>query len=391
MLPLDKIKDVSLLAERLKEANSFHAVPALMKKVIDHIRLNESSGDYRGITKIFIGGDYVPTDILKEIRSVFTQACIYVLYGPTESTVFVTANYYNRDVDVTRFQGSNIGKPNSNGLIYILNKQKHLVPIGVVGEIFVGGSCLARGYLNNEKLTNDKFVKNPFRDNERMYSTGDMGRWLPDGTIEFKGRIDEQVKIRGFRIELGEIETALGEIESIEGALVVVRKNAEGENELYAYLISHNKLNVSEIRFRLGRFLPAYMIPSHFIQLDSFPLNSNGKIDKKNLPYMAEHVLSVASEYLAPRDEYEEKIMVVWKELLDKERIGVRDNFFELGGHSLKVTQLISRMNKLFLVKLNIQEIYTNPTIESISDQVKFIVNQNKQRDNKKHLTKIEL
>ncbi|MBB5624283.1 acyl carrier protein, partial [Pedobacter cryoconitis] len=221
--------------------------------------------------------------------------------------------------------------------------------------------------------------------------TGDLGRWLPDGNIEFTGRKDDQVKIRGYRIELGEIENVLFGHQEIESAVVLARQDMTGEKNLVAYIVPKQKIEPLDVRDYLIRILPAYMVPLHYIILDSLPLTANGKIDKKLLPDPGSDGLSSKVDYVAPRNETEEKLILIWQDLLGREVVGVRDSFFDIGGHSLKVTQLISRINISFGVRLNIQSVFKEPTIESIADHIVFILDQNEQRQTRDGLIEIEI
>jgi hypothetical protein len=284
-----------------------------------------------------------------------------------------------------------IGKPISNSTAYILDSRHQLVPIGITGEICVGGNGLARGYLNQPELTAQKFINNPFRTGERMYRTGDLGRWLPNGDIEFIGRADNQVKVRGNRIELGEIESVLQTHSDIDSAVVIARDTKQSEKELVAYMVANRKLDLKEIRACLARSLPAFMLPDHYVQLGELPLSPNGKIDRDKLPDPEGRALEADTGYIAPRNETEEKLALIWQEVLNRKRIGMQDNFFESGGNSLKALQVVARINTVFLVHINIKNIFRDPTIENIATQVHFIINQDKQKKNKTDLVQIEI
>ncbi|MDP1815334.1 MAG: non-ribosomal peptide synthetase, partial [Leadbetterella sp.] len=226
-------------------------------------------------------------------------------------------------------------------------------------------------YLNQEELTSEKFIASPFKEGERLYKTGDLGRWLPDGNIEFIGRKDNQVKIRGYRIELGEIEQALLKSEQIEAAIVLAKENQKNEKELVAYITAKEKQNTSELRSYLKKLLPEYMVPSHYVQLDSFPMTSNGKIDRKSLPDPQGLDLVNGVEYVTPRNEIEEKLAKIWQEVLHRENIGIKDDFFALGGHSLKIIKVINQINKQFGLKYDLKGVYAEPTIESMAQKIK--------------------
>jgi acyl carrier protein len=258
------------------------------------------------------------------------------------------------------------------------------VPVGVIGEICIGGAGLARGYLNQGELTKEKFIENPFKEGERMYKTGDLGRWTKDGKIEFIGRKDDQVKIRGYRIELGEIEHALLKNQQIEAVFVLTKENQNNEKELVAYITAKEQQNTSELRAFLKEILPEHMLPAYYVQLESLPLTSNGKIDKKSLPDPEGLGLASGIEYVAPRNEIEEKLVKIWEKVLQRENIGVKDDFFALGGHSLKALLLRSAVKNEFNLKLDIRNLFQNTSIELFAKEVERIswLSDGKEKDN---------
>jgi acyl carrier protein len=260
-----------------------------------------------------------------------------------------------------------IGRPIANTQIYILDPHLNPVPIGVVGELHSGGVGLARGYLNRRELTAQKFVANPFSDQPgaRLYKTGDLARYLPDGNIEFLGRIDNQVKIRGFRIELGEIEFVLGQHPTVQSSVVVVQEDTPGDKRLVAYAVGQQgeSFDAAEIRKYLKQKLLEYMIPSAFVLLDEFPLTPNGKVDRKALPAPNQDRPELGNIYQAPRTPVEEALASIWCELLNVDRVGIQDSFFELGGHSLLATQVISRMRNAFSIEVPLRQMFDAPTI----------------------------
>ncbi|MHA7060181.1 non-ribosomal peptide synthetase [Aquimarina sp. M1] len=338
--------DVNLLTEFLREHKITHTyLPTKIceELIIQNIQLEN--------TKILTGGEALklPKDI--------NNHRIYNNYGPSENTVVTTS------FDLNDRTGENIpiGRPIDNTQVYIISKNIELQPIGVVGEICISGDGLSRGYLNRPQLTEEKFITNPFSKEGRLYKTGDLGRWLPDGTIEFLGRKDDQIKIRGYRIELGEIESVILSQTKMK-QVIVLAKEIEGNTLLVAYYINDRKVNKQELRTTIGKELPEYMIPNYFIQLDELPLTSNGKIDKKALPEVEEKDI-IRNKFVVAKTEAEKQLVSIWQEVLNIENVGVTDNFFELGGHSLKGTVLVNKIKKRLGLEVSIKDLFLYPTI----------------------------
>ena len=337
--------------------------------VVQHL-LKEGT-DLSNISVMNMAGESIPFHVHHELDAEKIE--IRNLYGPTEDTTYSTVYRLKNHGTIL------IGRPIGNTQVFIVNRQMEIVPIGVTGEICIAGAGLARGYLNRPELTAEKFVSHPFSNdpNARLYRTGDLGRWLPDGNIDYQGRLDNQVKIRGFRIELGEIEEVLQQSELVSDAVVLAREDKSGAKQLVAYIVPDqqtvksresgaNGVLHADIKSWMQQRLPEYMIPGIIVELNELPLTPNGKIDKKALPDAEPNDL-IGNEYVAPRNELEEKLAEIWKEVLEMERIGVYDNFFDLGGHSLKAIQLISRLHKRLHVKTDIAKILSNPTIHDLS------------------------
>jgi acyl carrier protein len=246
--------------------------------------------------------------------------------------------------------------------------------VGVAGELHIGGDGLARGYLNRAELTAEKFITNPFSNDPqaRLYKTGDLARYLPDGNIEFLGRIDNQVKIRGYRIELGEIESALGQHSAVREAVVLAREESPGDRRLVAYVVaaSGSAASAHELRSFLQQKLPEYMIPSACVFLESLPLTPNGKIDSKFLPAPDRNRDELEQAYVAPRSPTEEILAGIWEEVLKLDRVGIHDNFFDLGGHSLLATQIISRLRVTLQMELPLRLLFENPTVSGLADRI---------------------
>jgi amino acid adenylation domain-containing protein len=343
-----------------EEAILLNTVPSVLGALI-------SEGiDLSSVTVLNLAGEPIPERYMEDMKPDSRE--VRNLYGPTEDTTYSTVFRLKQGHPIR------IGTPISNTTVYILDKTGHLVPRGTAGEIYISGDGLARGYLNKPELTKEKFIANPFRPGERMYKTGDWGRRLSDGNIDFIGRIDNQIKIRGYRIELGDIENALFRYEKIEDAIVLLSEE-QGEKQLIAYLVTQEEnLNVSELRRFLLGLLPAYMLPAQYIQLKNLPLTPNGKTDRKALPGIAGTKIEIGNTYQAPESETEKKLVDIWCSVLAKEKIGVLDNFFALGGHSLLAIKVLHKIKEVFHVQLDLIVFFQEPTVESIANEIQNIV-----------------
>ncbi|MES2734136.1 MAG: AMP-binding protein, partial [Bacteroidota bacterium] len=293
-------------------------------------------------------------------------------YGPTECAVCVTI------YPVSQADQSNsvlpIGRPIANTKVYVLDASLQPVAIGVEGEIYVSGHGLARGYLHQPSLTSERFIENPFEPGERLYRTGDIGKWLPDGNLSFIGRKDNQVKIHGYRIELGEIENALSRHEKINDAVVMVREDEGKDKYLVAYYTNKEAESLSDLKTFLGQYLPNYMIPAYFVVQSSFPLTAHGKIDYQKLPNPVV-AQERQAEYIAAQNSIQQRVVDIWEKVLSRQPIGIHDNFFELGGHSLKATQVLSLVQESFNIRLDLGAFFITPTIAALAT----IIEQNKQ------------
>ncbi|WP_122319512.1 non-ribosomal peptide synthetase, partial [Pseudomonas corrugata] len=325
------------------------------------------------LRQVIFGGEALETGILKPwyARAINAGTQLVNMYGITETTVHVTYRALCAE-DAQLVGVSPIGGRIPDLQLYVLDARREPVPVGVVGEMYVGGAGVSRGYLNRAELTAERFLKNPFSNepNARMYKTGDLGRWLADGSIEYLGRNDDQVKIRGFRIELGEIEAALAACEGVSEAVVIAREDETGDKRLVAYVIAKEDAQpaAAELRTQLLGSLADYMVPSAFVLLEAFPLTTNGKLDRKALPVPDQS--SVATrEYEAPQGAVETIIAALWQDLLDLERIGRHDNFFELGGHSLLAVKLIERMRQVDL-SADVRVLFGQPTLAALAAAV---------------------
>jgi aspartate racemase len=294
-------------------------------------------------------------------------------YGPTEATVVATSCELRPEGSRNHATKSEvpIGRPFGRARVYILDRHLNPAPIGVPGELHVGGPVIARGYLKRTELTEERFIPDPFSDapEARLYKTGDVGRWRSDGNIEFLGRIDDQVKIRGFRVEPDEVEAVLGQHPAVGQAVVVARQDASGDESLVAYTapIREHAPSVAELRGYLRQKLPEYMVPSAFVVLEALPLTHSGKVDRKALPAPDPLAGRAEDAYAPPRTPVEEQLTEVWEEILSVGRVGIHDNFFELGGHSLLATRVVSRVREVFGVELPLRALFEHPTIAGLA------------------------
>nr|QEO74533.1 condensation domain-containing protein [uncultured bacterium] len=291
-------------------------------------------------------------------------------YGPTEAAITTTTYEPARAHHTQKIHNVPIGRPIANKQVYLLDKHLNPVPVGVVGELYIGGEGLARGYLNRPEMSAERFIPNPFNDGvwTRLYRTGDMGRRLLDGNIELHGRSDQQVKIRGYRIELGEVEAALTEHPEVRGAAATVRAGVHGDKRLVAYLVAaREKPVISEVRKFLRERLPEHMIPSAFAMLDALPLTLNGKVDRQALPAPDMDRPALTGAYVGPHTEMERRLVEVWQEILQVKNVGVHDNFFDLGGHSLSLIQVQVRLQELLERDVPVVEMFRQPTISSLA------------------------
>ncbi|MBE9170521.1 amino acid adenylation domain-containing protein [Pleurocapsales cyanobacterium LEGE 06147] len=323
--------------------------------------------------QLILGGEACSWPLIEQIRNYAPKCLIFNHYGPTETTVGVLTYPINPE---TPHVGNTVplGRPLANTQIYLLNSYLQPVPIGVPGELYIGGAGVTRGYLNRPELTAEKFITNPFVETgmstfgQRLYKTGDLARYLPDGNIEFLGRIDQQVKIHGFRIELGEIEAVLRQHRAVRETVVIAREDQSGNKRLVAYVVpvKRSTLTTNELREFLQEKLPEYMVPSSFVQLEALPLTPNGKIDRQALP--AQDLIGSKEEgtFVAPRTATEKVLAKIWAKILRLEQIGVHDNFFELGGDSILSMQIIARANQAGL-KLTPKQLFEHQTIAELA------------------------
>ena len=335
-----------------------NTVPSVVKTLLTQ----HTSWD--SIKVLNMAGETISSFILDKLKGKITE--VRNLYGPSEDTTYSTC------FKIESFDIALIGRPISNTKVYILNQLQQLVGIGEEGEIFLSGIGLSRGYWNRPELTAKKFIDNPFLEGERLYKTGDIGKWSSNGELHFVGRHDDQLKIRGFRVELGEIEYHLNQFPEIIEAVVIADKNSANETSLIAFYISEEKIDRGKLVEKLSGSIPKYMIPDTFVNVDLIPLTINGKIDKRKLLSIAS-VKKLSNIYVAPENEIEESLIDIWKEVLEKEKIGVLDNFFELGGHSLKAIQVLTIIENRLNVKLDFNKIFNAQTIRQLALEIENI------------------
>jgi amino acid adenylation domain-containing protein len=344
--------------------------------------LDEDAAMFAGLDNLLVGGEALSPLHINKLRKKYSKLRIIDGYGPTENTTFSTAYQVERE----HRESIPIGGPIANSTAYIVDRRGKLAPLGAVGELWVGGDGVSRGYLNSPELTAEKFLPDPYRSyrtnrtyiSKRLYKTGDLARWLPDGGIEFIGRLDDQVKIRGFRIEPGEIEYRLLHHEKVKEAAVLADNDESGETYLCAYIVTRGEFILNELREYLAKNLPAYMIPAHIVPLERFPLTANGKLDRKDLPKPASGMMGGG---VPPRDEAEKKLSAIWLEVLGRtsdtgSAVDIDANFFEIGGHSLKAASMLSRIHREFNVRMPMADLFQQPTIRRLAAHIKRLNRQ---------------
>lgn len=332
--------------------------PSLMSLILSDAAARAALGQ---LSVLLLGGEAVPAALVRELAGL-VRCPMLNMYGPTETTIWSTAGRLDPDL-VT------LGRPLANTQVYLLDHRRQPVPPGAVGEIYIGGAGVARGYLGQPELTAERFVPDPFRPGGRMYRTGDLARHLPDGQLVFLGRSDQQVKLRGHRIELGEIEAALAADPGVAEAVVVLREEGSGDARLCGYVTARpgHAVSVEALRERLGRHLPAYMVPAHLVLLQTMPLTPNGKVDRRALPAPWEVQERQGPAGPAPQSDLERLIAAVWQEVLGVSSVGLDDNFFDLGGHSLLTVQVHRRLKEQMGRPLSITDMFRFPTIRALA------------------------
>jgi amino acid adenylation domain-containing protein len=365
-VPTTKELGALLVGERV---TTLWLTASLFNLVIDSAPVILSS-----VRQLLVGGEALSVKHVRRAMELLPHTQLINGYGPTENTTFTTCYRIPNAVVETR-TSIPLGRPISNTRVYVLDKNRKLVPVGVPGELYIGGDGLARGYRNRPNFTAQKFIRNPFsaEPGDRLYATGDLVRYLPDGNLEFLGRMDDQVKLRGFRIELGEVEAVLAQQPGVQACVVVVREDTPGNRRLVGYVVPQQEGQVlpGELRKGLQAKLPEYMVPSAFQLLSKLPLSPNGKADRKALLALEyRQSESEAEGYEPPRTPLEKKLAAIWCEVLQLPRVGVHDNFFDLGGHSLLATQVVSRLRATAGVELPLRFLFESPAIRELAARV---------------------
>jgi amino acid adenylation domain-containing protein len=369
LIPDDMSKNLDRLVQTLAthHVTRILLVPSLLRVLLD--TYDDLQRRLLSLKLWFVGGEMLPPELWERFREHMPQSRLIHLYGASE--VAADTTWYDTGLLYKHLVKVPIGRPITNTQIYVLDRHLQPVPVGIPGELHVGGIGLARGYLNRPELTAEKFIPHPFSNEPgaRLYQTGDLARYLPDGNIEFLGRLDHQVKIRGFRIELGEIEMVLRQHPAVRDTVVVTWEDASEEKRLVAYVVPHQGqiLTISTLRSFLKEKLPAPMVPGAFVLLAALPLTPNGKADRRALPPPDQVRRELENDFVAPRGTFEHQLTTIWEKILDVRPIGVRDNFFELGGHSLLAVRLVAHIEKVVGTPLPVALLFQAPTIAQLA------------------------
>jgi amino acid adenylation domain-containing protein len=367
LLPAEQARDPAAVVEALRGATAVHAVPALMRRIVAEAR---EAGKLAHVRRVYVGGEAVPPELVDAMREVFPAAELRVLYGPTETTVLAASHAVAGPV-----AGQMVGRPLENVRLYVCEGQGSAQPVGMPGELWIGGAGVSRGYLGRPELTAERFVPDALSGEagSRLYRTGDRARWSEAGELEFLGRVDRQVKVRGFRIEPGEVEAALLAHPAVHEAVAVVRDGPSAlpdDRRLVAYMVPAEGRTASPavLQEHLRALLPEYMLPSSIVPLDALPLTPSGKLDRQALPTPGDDGARDRA-YVAPRSALEEALVGIWQDVLSVERVGIHDNYFDLGGHSLLATQIVARI-RVLRVEVPVRQLFQTPTVAGLAEAV---------------------
>jgi surfactin family lipopeptide synthetase A len=372
IVPSETVADPALLVELVdrQQVSILEIVPSLLRMILANLSSHRLQ-TLDSLRWLILTGEALPPQLCRQWFEICPQIPMMNAYGPTECSDDVT-HYVLTAAPAADVVNLPIGRPIANTQLYIFNALLQPVPIGVAGELYVGGAGVGRGYLNNPELTQLAFIEHPFAESGRLYKTGDKARYLPDGNIEYLDRIDYQVKVRGFRIELGEIESVLSQHPQVKEAVVIVREDNPGNQRLVAYVVARGETHpypsqegiTRELREFLKQKLPEYMVPAAVVMLEVIPLTPNGKVDRKALPVPD---LQIGGDYVPPSTATQVAVAGIWAEVLQVEGVGIHDNFFELGGNSLLATQVVSRSRTLFGLDIALRQLFTSPTVAELS------------------------
>ncbi|MBW4602151.1 MAG: amino acid adenylation domain-containing protein [Calothrix sp. FI2-JRJ7] len=361
--------EVPKLLELIQKCYISHllSLPSLYALILEQAK----PGQLISLRTVIVAGESCTTELLQSHYKLQPETSLFNEYGPTEATVWSSVHHCRPEYTATQVS---IGTPIPNTQIYILDSHLHPVPVGVLGEIYISGEGIARGYLNHPEMTAEKFIPNPFSHNTgtRLYKTGDLARYLSDGNIEFLGRIDNQVKIRGYRVELGEVEALLNQHPKVREAVVVAREETKGDKRLIAYIVSKQEsaLSINELHGILVEKLPEYMAPSTFILLKELPLTPNGKVNRLALPAPENIRSELLGLFAPPRNKIEEILAKIWADILKVEQVGIHDNFFDLGGHSLLTTQMLAKVQETLQVDVSLRSLLEMPTVAGLAESI---------------------
>jgi len=357
---MDEVDPVQILTQLQKhQINILQLTPSRLNQLT---AVTPDYGQLSHLDILMIGGEALPEKMYKDLRKALSHVSVLNVYGPTEATIWSTWLPIHDSTKV------NIGKPLIGEYVYILNEQGQLLPVGAPGELHIAGTGVTRGYLNRPELTQEKFVADPFRPGERMYKTGDIGCWLPDGNIECMGRVDDQVKINGHRIELDEISAVLQTLAKVKEAVVTARVVSRQEKELIAY--TTGSAEAAELRELLREQLPVYMVPTYYVNIEAIPLTSNGKIDRKSLPTPNESHRPKLENFAPAVTDTEKTLSTIWQDALNTTTVGIDDDFFELGGSSMVAVSVVNKTNSTINANVTVAGLYQLPTIRQLSGKI---------------------